>query len=633
MEKTSVANSKAISMVVVVALWVVCGLFSAGAAARTDQIERLHKAAATGDLRTIRAILEEQPALVNATEPGSDRTALMRAATADYQPAAMIDLLAGTFGADLKATDTRGQTALMIAAARGTAETVRALVKVGAEVRAVNHQGRTALMLAASGGTADRVRALLHAGARRDARDENGWTPLMFATAAKNPQRMALLIEPAIVNAADESGRTALHLAADDNFAIGVDLLLATGADPATTDERWRTPLHLAATHSDVRILRVLLSAAADGAGEFAGARDLDGRTPLMYGAQTDDPTSVRVLLEAGASIDAADYDRRTALLHAAETGSAETLAFLIDHGADLSARDRRGRMALHIVAPRKNRLLLDALLKRAPSLDLNAANLGGVTALMLAAERGPVANVLTLLEHGADPNLTDDADRTALIYAARASRSGVRDQRERSNRPMNHRRDSDNIRKAVALIAAGADVHAADRSGDDALMHAANRGDLAMVEYLLARGASVTTNNEHGETALMLAARRLDRDAPQVVARLLGWGADIDAVDQRGWTALLHAARFGAVETLIRLLDAGAEVNHADGAGRTALILAASAGSASRVRALLDAAADPALADHDGRTAAEFARQAARRFGIDEVLQLLGADSDGGRR
>ena len=73
----------------------------------------------SGQLLRVRAILEEEPALVSVTESGGDRTALMRAATADYQAVAMIDLLADTFAADLEAADKRGQTALMIAASQG----------------------------------------------------------------------------------------------------------------------------------------------------------------------------------------------------------------------------------------------------------------------------------------------------------------------------------------------------------------------------------------------------------------------------------------------------------------------------------------------------------------------------------
>ena len=62
-------------------------------------------------------------------------------------------------------------------------------------------------------------------------------------------------------------------------------------------------------------------------------------------------------------------------------------------------------------------------------------------------------------------------------------------------------------------------------------------------------------------------------------IERLLAQGADVNAKDNGGWTALMWVASYGHTETAEMLIDNGADVNAIDNYGRTALIIATSYG------------------------------------------------------
>src|SRR5215213_3897142 len=94
-------------------------------------------------------------------------------------------------------------------------------------------------------------------------------------------------------------------------------------------------------------------------------------------------------------------------------------------------------------------------------------------------------------------------------------------------------------------------------------LFEAIDDGDVEAVRELIRGGVDV--NVKHGileEPALLKAA---EADSSEILDALVGAGADVDAADFGGTTALVEAARSAKVAFVERLVSAGADAERAD--------------------------------------------------------------------
>lgn len=133
-------------------------------------------------------------------------------------------------------------------------------------------------------------------------------------------------------------------------------------------------------------------------------------------------------------------------------------------------------------------------------------------------------------------------------------------------------------------------------------LFDAARMGRDDMIVPLLQAGAELEARDPRGFTALILASYN-GHDA--ATAELIAAGADIDTPDEaRGNTALMGVAFKGFTEIARRLIRAGAEIDRRNNAGQTALMMAALFGKAEIVAMLLEAGADADLVDVAGNSA-----------------------------
>ncbi len=132
-------------------------------------------------------------------------------------------------------------------------------------------------------------------------------------------------------------------------------------------------------------------------------------------------------------------------------------------------------------------------------------------------------------------------------------------------------------VATAAALLKNGADCNSKNEAGAPVLMLAAGAGNLALVEVLLKAGAQVDATDANGWTALMKAVFNYEKNRgfPDVVSELIEAGANIEHQVSYGTRPLMIAAGYGEARVVEVLLAAGVDVGATNEGGRTAKTMA----------------------------------------------------------
>lgn len=257
-------------------LQVVRLLLTAGAPPDTQDARgrtALHVAALKGRLGVARSLVEARAAVNLADSHG--RTALYWAASGGGGRAvAPLVALLSRSGADLDSRDRFGHSALDRAVSCGEVAAVVALASAGAPVRVRDKHGSTPLHAAAQRGDAPVVTALLQADCvvegleeLSSVADQDGQTALLLAAAHGHESVVEVLAaESSSVNRGDGSGRTPLAAAAAAGHIAAVSALVraAAGVNLDAQDEDGCSALHLAALRGHNHVVDLLTSAGAD---------------------------------------------------------------------------------------------------------------------------------------------------------------------------------------------------------------------------------------------------------------------------------------------------------------------------------------------------------------------------------
>jgi len=209
---------------------------------------------------------------------------------------------------------------------------------------------------------------------------------------------------------------------------------------------------------------------------------------------------------------------------------------------------------------------------------------------LIEAARNADIAKMQEALSAGADPNYRDQRGATPLIGLLRASSRTV----STGTTEVSVDGDGDITKASFIMITSSRSL---------------TEGERSVVENLLNSGADINARDKTGATALMYAAAFADKP---YVELLLERQADPSMVDMMGSSSLQWAAGTGKADVIQLLLDHGCDPNIArpmDGA--TALMMEACFGSAESVQALISGGADVHVRASDGKTALDGAREA----------------------
>jgi uncharacterized protein len=423
---------------------------------------------------------------------------------------------------------------------------------------------------------------------------------------------VALLNKRVDPNVAEPDGTTALHWAVRNNDTELVDRLIRARADAKATNRYGVTAIALACESGSAAIIERLLTA-----GVSVNATGPYGETALHTCARAGNVEGSKALIARGASLDAGDNWRgQTPLMWATAQGHPDVMRVLIEAGADVNARST-------IIVWERQRTS-EPRDKWLPP--------GGLTPLLFAAREGCVDCTKVLLSSGADPDIVDPDQYTPLIIALinghldvagalidAGANVDMQDKVGRtalwaavdahtipsSNRPAPRETDDalGSMEIITKLLDRGAKVDLAlraqipyrtklDRGGDGVLgpgttplLRAAKAGDVPVIKMLLAKGANPRAVTTRGNVnpimmAANVAAREEDmtgrnktqKEAIESIRLLLAAGSNINGVDTQGRTAAHGAAMWGWTDVVRFLHDNGLKLDIQDKRGYTAL-------------------------------------------------------------
>jgi ankyrin repeat protein len=438
---------------------------------------------------------------------------------------------------------------LMDAARKPDAAAALKLVSGGADVRAKTSDGTTALHWAAHHGELELANRLLKAGADANARNDYGSSPMQEAALRGDAAMLAALLKAgANVESANDDGETALMTVARTGKVEAAKVLIKAGAN-VNAVESWR------------------------------------GQTALMWASSQSQPDMVRLLLQSGANPNAV-----SALRNWARTTTAEPRPQWRPPGAftalQLAAREGCAACARELVKG---------------GADINAASPEGITALLFSILNARFDTAKVLIEAGADVNLADKWGRAPLYSAIDY------DTTPRGGRPDRPSSDvATPLEIAAMLLDRKADIDfqlkafppyrllGPDRGGDallttgsTPLLRAAKACDVPAAKLLLTRGAKVDLANSLALTPLLVVAGsnwaitdtrgrfRNEKQCIEMARMLLDAGANINAANNNGQTALHAAARMDMKDFVRFIGERGANLDAKDRSGSTPLDIA----------------------------------------------------------
>jgi len=293
-----------------------------------------------------------------------------------------------------------------------------------------------------------------------------------------------------------------------------------------------RTALHQAASAGHTDILKILLDAGAD-----INARDRglfsQGADALYLASVSGHSDVVRELLSKGAKVDSTEDNGWTSLIKAAQLGNVAVARVLLDFKADVNIRAKDGTTPILVAAQQGHTEIVKMLLEQGANVDTLTNDRS--TPLMQAAQQGHFDVVKLLLINGAKVNARRDDNVSALYLASYNGHTEI----------------------AGILMDSGADVNTKTNDNVTALYTASGRGNTEIVKALIQKGADINSRNTIDEWTPLI--RASDQGHLEIVKILLLNGADINMQDRDGWTAMVAASKKGHNGIVKLLKESGA--------------------------------------------------------------------------
>lgn len=570
-------------------------LMEAGAQVDAERCSPLRLACALGDVAEVKKLLA---AGANASEKFSSGATPLLLAIRANQPDMVADLLAA--GVDPNALCMENVTPLAIACMMGCERIADILLAAGANINAKpSADSLSPLLCSLIYANARKIgvkkllrfygktepipfiKKLLAAGA--DPNLDNGFFSALSLVIQLNDLELldAFLAAGGNPTVCGMNDVPIFFQAVDDEKMEMLKKLLATGIDMyfANHPEHISSLFEVVSMRSAYKACALLLEE-----GLNVDQRDAkDGQTPLMTAARHGDIELCRLLIAAGADINATDSGSDTPLSIASRAGEDAIVSLLIDSGVDLNDESERGLELFNSAVSRSKPEFCAKLVAA-------GLNIKRWRPLHLAAVLGNVDEVKKLLDSGVKVDMLFRR-RTALMYAAHMGHTEV----------------------CRVLIEAGAKVNYVDKNGWSPLLAAANGGRMDTFRFLCESGADLRSDELKG-----IFSRSVSNSNADIVPLLLSAGASATAKEEDCfWDATpLHIAlkRNLPLSAIKALVQAGADVKAVDDDGNTPLHFAVRNGSASLnspiCAFLISAGADPDAKNSEGETPRDLAEK-----------------------
>ncbi|XP_068243701.1 uncharacterized protein [Palaemon carinicauda] len=422
----------------------------------------------------------------------------------------------------------------------------------------------------------------------------------------------ALIKNGANINAKNDKGLTALHLAASGKHPVSsevVRVLLNHGADTTAVDENGNTPLHHGIFCYDEEVPAMLVDKTKKVSP--TSSKQLDDWARLSAEACGRDLYNdiIPSLIQVGKNVNAKNSKGQTPLHLACSCG--HPFAFhvartLIDLGAEVNVTDNNDETPLHQSVRLYDEKVARVLLERGAKTEV--VNNIGTTALSFAClyDRTHDAKITRLLLlYGADPNARQYNGSFPITYAVSTEFSGV----AKVNALVDHKvnlgstgpngmtalfaavcNNHDDTHEIVrALVRCGMNPNHRLDDGKTLLHMAVTNRNTKVVELLIELGADVNVAENIGHRPLHCLGDNTFPNVTEVAKLLISHGAYVNITDLAGFTPLHSAASMGN-ETLVRYLveEAGAKTTLKNNREYTPLKLASENGFRSIVEYLL---------------------------------------------
>ena len=548
-----------------------------------------------------------------------------------------------------------GMTMLHVAAGSGAADVTRLLIESGMDPLAPNKDGVTPLDMARHAGHP--TVATMIENAIRDASEdhlEEVFERLTLQAVVSNDttnirQALDAGLRDELFDWRGPNGETYLHLAAHSGSLDVVKLLVAVGFDPGVTMDDGVTPLDIASVKGHDTIAKLLMQAkhaAKPSQAPTASSKEtVQTATQLIVQAVLgNDVANIRMALDKGLNIQNIHGPNGETLLHlAAEHGHTDMVTVLLEAGVDPLAEMTNGmtatEVAVHSKHPDTARLLLAAEKKVGEAaqeayqqaIARQSAQQGASAPTQVPP--APAAPTEAPASPSGEPRALDLSERHLwgtpvddLYGYWKPGQSRTMARLRKTFGGAKAEPESSATAASAAPQASAAPATAAQPTAtfppltpaQERFKAAIINGDVEALRDQVAGGFPINDQVFAGSAALHVAAAD---GKTHVVRALLSLGADLNAPDQQGNTALLYAIGNRRTETAIHLAQIdGIDVNHQTPTRYTALHAAVQANVPLVVPYLLAKGADTTLTNRDGQTALQFAEAVKR----DDIVVAL---------